>query len=82
MKIALLGLLGAVLLTGAGCAGQKSGGTQSPRNGYSPVDETELICYYGDRVIYAGQSYDDGCNTHTCQWDGTLLSTEKACGTE
>src|SRR3989338_4030104 len=40
---------------------------------------SETVCYYQDKMLYAGESYNDGCNTHTCYSDGTVLSTEKAC---
>ncbi len=80
MKIALTSIFGAAILLGAGCTGAPQT-TSDLRDGYSP-DETEVVCYYGDHMIYAGQSYNDGCNDHACQKDGELLSTERACETE
>ncbi|MBI2473053.1 YceI family protein [Candidatus Uhrbacteria bacterium] len=43
---------------------------------------SEAVCYFEDKMLFEGESYDDGCNTHTCQRDGTIFSTEKACETE
>ena len=45
--------------------------------------ETELVtCEYEGMTLQVGGSYDDGCNTHTCQEDGSVLSTEVACEPE
>ncbi|HAU66231.1 MAG: YceI family protein [Candidatus Uhrbacteria bacterium GW2011_GWF2_39_13] len=49
---------------------------------YEYDDSTERVCFYQDKMLLAGESYDDGCNTHTCQRDGTIFSTEKACETD
>ncbi len=52
-----------------------------PYDGYTP-DETERVCYYQDKMLFVGESYNDGCNSHTCQKDGTIISTEMACEIE
>ena len=45
--------------------------------------EPELVtCEYEGMTLQVGGSYDDGCNTHTCQEDGSVLSTEVACKPE
>lgn len=43
------------------------------------VDRDELACFRSRYGLRAGETYDDGCNRHTCQEDGTLVSTEIAC---
>ena len=44
--------------------------------------EDEAICTYDGQTLQVGESYDDGCNTHTCQQDGTVVSTEMGCEAE
>lgn len=77
----------AVVFMGLGCQVSNQSNTSqtenplietTDRDGYAP-DETETICGYQNIMLYVGETYDDGCNTHTCQSDGTILSTEKAC---
>jgi len=88
MKNTLLFLF-ALLLMGTGCTSveqmvldqNEDNESTLPYEGHTP-DETELICYYEDQIIFVGQSYYDGCNTHTCQYDGTIISTEIGCGSE
>lgn len=36
-------------------------------------------CSYQGHLLAPGESYDDGCNTHTCQANGDVLSTERGC---
>ena len=43
------------------------------------IEVDEVVCTYEGQELAAGESYDDGCNTHTCQEDGEVLSTERAC---
>lgn len=38
------------------------------------------VCIYNEVAYQPGQSHYDGCNSHTCQDDGTFASTERACG--
>lgn len=86
MRNILVTLL-AIVLMGFGCQAPNQSNTSPTErssietiygDGYTP-DETEIICDYQGVMLYVGESYNDGCNTHTCQSDGTILSTEKAC---
>lgn len=71
MKNFLFVLLGTVILTGAGC--------NLAANTEEKLEEDAQNCTYEGTVLKPGESYDDGCNTHTCQGGDKIVSTERAC---
>lgn len=74
MKNLFFAFLGIVVLTGAGC--------NLAANTAKQLENDALNCTYEGTILKPGESYDDGCNTHTCQQDGvTVISTERACET-
>ncbi|MBU4452772.1 hypothetical protein KKH24_00805 [Patescibacteria group bacterium] len=44
-----------------------------------PVPYNDIFCDYDGQSILAGDTYYDGCNWCSCQDDGAMLCTERAC---
>lgn len=64
-------------ISGAACI-CPDGSSYDPEQGEC-VNQADLDCTYRRYGLRAGETYDDGCNRHTCQADGSVVSTEVAC---
>ncbi|MFA6522336.1 MAG: hypothetical protein WCT24_01955 [Patescibacteria group bacterium] len=43
------------------------------------IEKSERTCNYQGHTLSVSESYFDGCNYHTCQENGEIVSTEMAC---
>lgn len=65
-------------VSGAACI-CREGDLYDPARGRC-VAASDVDCSYGKRYgLFADETYNDGCNSHTCQDDGSVISTERAC---